>query len=472
MKIFSKALQASPSRKNIYAFLALLFLIAITYSNSFEASWHLDDEPNITENRHLQIRELSLSQIVKAALSGPPSSGVVFHRPLSRLSLALNYYFFGGKEVFGYHVVNVLIHLSASFFLYLFALHALQLPLVRAGESSFLIALSAAAFWAVHPIQTQAVTYIVQRMTSLAGMFIVMAMYFYARAQTCSGRRSRATLLILCGLAGVLALGSKENAILLPANLFLFHLLMVEGVGKGAWRRNLKLFSIFYLLPLLIFLGYLEIFHHSVTKVFELYGTRAFTPPERLLTEFRVIVFYLSLLLYPMPHRLSIDHDISISTSLLAPPSTALSILLVLGILILSCFQARKRPLISFSLLFFLLNHGLESTILPMELVFEHRNYTPSMPFFIPIFAGIAQFLSGSGVHRPLKIFAIVAIGLVLLAFSHSTFLRNSVWKNEETLWSDVLYKYPLSFRAHHNLGRFMRFGARRKRPRRSTSWL
>lgn len=438
----------------MFAFLTLLILVVATYANSFEASWHLDDEPNITENRHLQIKDLSLTQILRAAFSAPSSNTIAFYRPISRLSLGLNYYF-GGKEVFGYHLVNLIIHICASFFLYLFTLHTLNLPLIGAGKKSFFIALSAAAFWAIHPIQTQAVTYIVQRMTSLAGMFTIMAMYFYVRSRVCSGRRTRASLLILCGIAAIFGFGSKENAILLPANLFLFHVLIVKGVGNGTWKRDLKFFSLFYLVPLLAFLTYLQLSHQVITRVFELYDTRTFTLLERLLTESRAIAFYLSLLLYPMNYRLSVDHDIALSTSLWNPPSTALSILLILGMLLTSYLQAGKRPLISFSLLFFLLNHGLESTILPMELIFEHRNYIPSMPFFIPIFAGIAEVFSPFRSNRFMKVAVTSSISLILLVFAHCAFLRNSVWKDERSLWEDVRAKYPQSFRAHHNLGRY-----------------
>jgi hypothetical protein len=113
----------------------------------------------------------------------------------------------------------------------------------------------------------------------------------------------------------------------------------------------------------------------------------------RLLTESRVIIIYLSLLLYPMPDRLSIAHGLGISTSMVNPVSTLASLLLIAGIVGSLIVVAKKYPLISFSFLFFLVNHLLESTVLPLELVYEHRNYIPSMLFFVPFAMGFTHLL-------------------------------------------------------------------------------
>ncbi|MBN1106318.1 MAG: hypothetical protein JXL84_23130, partial [Deltaproteobacteria bacterium] len=183
-------------RKNAFAFLSLFLFVVLIYSNSFHASWHLDDGPNITENRRLHLEQLSWSEIKKTLLSTPASSRIEFFRPVSRFSLALNYYL-GKTEVLGYHIVNVSIHIIASFFLYLFLHRLLNLPPLRKeyGPYSYFVALLATAFWTIHPIQTQAVTYVVQRMASLAGMFYIMAMYFYVRAEGSGCKRTRVTLL-------------------------------------------------------------------------------------------------------------------------------------------------------------------------------------------------------------------------------------------------------------------------------------
>ena len=438
-----------------FAFLLSLLLLIITYSNSFHASWHLDDESNITGNHRIHLKDLSWSSIKEASLSSPSTSSVSFFRPLSRLSLALNYYY-GGEEVFGYHVVNLFIHILASWFLYLFIFNTLNLPRFKNehGSHSFVIALLSMLFWAIHPIQIQAVTYIVQRMTSMAGLFYIMAMYFFVRSRTVSGRPARIILLSLCATCGLLSLGSKENAILLPVGLFLFHHLAVEEPAPSDWKRNLKLFSLLYLLPLIAGLAYLQIADNAIGRVFDIYESRTFTLAERLLTEPRVVLLYITLLFYPMPHRLSFDHDLIISNSLFSPKSTAFAILLISIMIVAACLQARKRPLLSFSVLFFFLNHALESTILPMEVVFEHRNYIPSMFFFFPLVLGIIKGTSTFPKGSFIRAFTTLSIVLVLVAFANSTYIRNSVWQDERSLWEDVLAKYPDSFGAHINLGR------------------
>ena len=438
---------------NGLAFISLLLLVLITYSNSFNASWHLDDGPNITENRNAHLQGFSWSEVKNALLASPSGSSVTCLRPVSRFSFALNSYFLG-KDVFGYHVVNVGIHVLASFFLYLFLASALELPAVRTryGTPHRFAALLVTVFWAIHPIQTQAVTYIVQRMASMAGMFYIMSMYFYLKAQLAHDRTAKRWFIAAAAGAGILSFGSKENAIVLPVSILLLRLLIVQGFTMENLRKTLRDLSVYYLLPLLVVTACLFAFHDIIDRVFALYHARAFTLWERLLTEQRVVLLYISLLLYPLSTRFSIDHPLEISRSLLDPPSTALSIVAILTILAAALLLARKQPLITFSLLFFFINHIVESTILPMELVFEHRNYIPSMFFFVPVVMGIMKFLIISS--RPMRVFLLTSVGLVIVVLGYATFTRNLVWNNERSLWTDCLQKYPSSFRARHNLGR------------------
>ncbi|MEW6668799.1 MAG: tetratricopeptide repeat protein [Thermodesulfobacteriota bacterium] len=443
-------------RKNLFAFISLSLLVLMVYSNSLDASWHLDDGPNIVENRRIQIKNLTWADIKGTFRSTPSSSSVEFFRPVSRLSFALNYYA-GGNAPSGFHGVNVFIHIVAAFFLYLFLHQALRLPVPAAtyGTSSYFVALLATTLWAIHPLQTQAITYVVQRMTSLAAMFYIMAMYFYVKARHATGRSRKATFLVSCITAGMLSLGAKENALLLPVSLFLLHLLLELGIQRENARSTLKTFAIAYGIPLLTLLAVLLFFTDIVDRVFQLYGTRPFTLWERLLTQQRVLVFYLGLLAYPVPGRLSIDHDILISRSLLDPPATLLSFLFIVAVLAAACALAKRAPLLVYCVFFYFLNHALESTILPMELVFEHRNYLPSMLLFVPVALGVLVILSLVRRNRTLYWTVSLFIVALLVSFGHMTFLRNFAWKNEGSLWLDCLRIYPDSFRAHHNLGRF-----------------
>jgi protein O-mannosyl-transferase len=447
----------SPCRNHIFVLLFLLVIILAAYSTSFHASWHMDDGPNITENRQVHLKTMSWAEIRKAFFSTPSAVRIEFFRPLSRLSLAMNHHFWKDNVV-GYHIINVSIHVVASFFLYLFLFTTLNIPNVRGtyGKYSLFLALTSTLFWAVHPIQTQAVTYIVQRMTCMAGMFYIMSMYFYLKVHVTARRSLKTLFAVSCTIAGLLSLGSKENAILLPFSLFLFHLLVIRGFDRATCLRSTKLLLVTYVFPIL--LGILCLFFYTdiLGKVFSLYDARSFTLWERLITESRIILLYLSLLLYPISTRFSVDHNIRISTSLFSPPSTIFSIALIIVLIALAIYLVKRSPLTSFAILFFFLNHLVESTILPLELVFEHRNYVPSMFLFLPISLGLLRVLR-FGATRPLIFrFTAIFLCLLLIILGFATFLRNGVWRDEGTLWFDCLDKYPDSFRAHHNLGRYL----------------
>ncbi len=445
----------SQCRKNIFAIVSLFLIILITYSNTFDASWHFDDENNILNNKPLHLTQLNSQNIKKTFFADWNGSGKMY-RPVACLSFAFNYYF-GGTEVFGYHVINLIIHFLSSIFLFLFIYHTLRLPILEAryGPNAYFMALLSAALWAVNPVQTQAVTYVVQRMTSMAGMFFIMAMYFFLKGKSSDTRFSRGVHYILCIVCGILAMGCKENAIMLPMVILLYTLFLCQGVTK----KNLKRYSFFLLMALLLCTAIaVMIAGPSILnpgRLMASYQNRGFTLPERVLTEPRVILFYISLLLYPMPDRLSLEHDITLSTGLLTPPWTLISILAIILMLILAFLYAKKWPLIAFCVIFFLLNHLIEASVLPLELIFEHRNYVPSMLFFVPFAIMLSKGIHALSKKRSLQLMLIMFVILVLIGWGHSTFARNKIWKNDGILSFDAIEKYPNLARAHHNLGRF-----------------
>jgi len=444
------------SRKKVFAFISLLIIILSIYSNTFNASWHFDDKPNITDNPALHLTEFTWKNLKKTFYANQLDPDQVF-RPAACLSFALNYYV-GGKDTFGYHLVNVAIHFLAAIFLFLFVYHTLNLPRMKAryGPNSYSIALLSALLWAINPIQTQAITYIVQRMASMAGMFYILSMYLYLKGRIATRGSRKWLLFSLCGMSALLAFGSKQNAIMIPLSLYLYDLLLIQGITRENLKKNLMIFS---LIALGIAAGgtiyYFSFTDARFSSFFSLYEIRPFTPWERLLTQFRVIVFYISLIIYPMSTRLSLAHDIAISRSLLDPPTTVLSLMLLIGIVMGSIYLARREPLISFSALFFLLNHVIESSIFPLELIFEHRNYIPSMLFFVPIAIGLLWAIRHFSHKKSMQVIITLSITLVIIGEGHATFMRNFTWKTEESLWIDSADKYPNLHRPQHNLSKY-----------------
>lgn len=448
-------MRLSSCRKNVFAVVTLFIIVLAIYSNTFDASWHFDDENNIINNKPLHLTELNLQNIKKTFFADWNGSGKLY-RPVACLSFALNYYF-GGTGVYGYHLINLIIHFLSSIFLFLFVYHTLNLPILEAryGPKSYFIALLSAVLWAINPVQTQAVTYVVQRMTSMAGLFCIMSMYFYLKGRTSTPKLLSGSHYFLCIVCGILAIGSKENAVMLPMVILLYDLFLVQGVT----RKNLKRYSFFLLIAIFISLALAllmvgpSIFNPKC--LISGYQNRGFTLSERLLTEPRVILFYISLLLYPMPDRLCFEHGITLSTSLTTPISTIISIVAILLIFCAAVAGSRKWPFVSFCVIFFFLNHLIEASVFPLELVFEHRNYFPSMLFFVPVaillLSGI-QFFSGK---QTLQVILVSFVILVLIGWGHSTYARNMIWKNDGSLSFDCVEKYPDLARPHHNLGRF-----------------
>jgi tetratricopeptide (TPR) repeat protein len=430
-------------------------IVLAIYSNTFHAAWQFDDEINILKNEPINLKEISWQNVKKTFFASLDGSKRIY-RPIACLSLALNY-FFGKDDVFGYHVVNISIHLLAAFFLFLFLYHTLNLPILKAryGPNSYSIALLATVLWAINPVQIQAVTYIVQRMASMAGLFYIVSMYFYLKGRTSEHRILQYLHFFLCLFAAALAFGSKENAAMLPISIFLFDLFLIQGLTIKNIKRNSVVFLALLLISLLVALSLKGGSVFCFKDLASGYGQREFTLGERLLTEPRVILFYVSLLFYPMPDRLCLNHDINISHSFIDPPTTIVSILIILGILSLSILKSRQWPFVSYCIIFFFLNHLIESSIFPLELVFEHRNYIPSMLFFAPVAILLLKALQLFSNKRSMQVTISIFIILALVGQGHSTFVRNVIWKTEESLWMDAVDKNPNLPRPYHNLAKY-----------------
>jgi len=427
----------------------LLFVVFI-YSNTLTADWHFDDMQNIVENTKLHITSLDSGSLSQVFFAHPTQEGKLF-RPIAYLSFALNWYL-GADNVVGYHLVNILLHWGTAVLLYLVVLKLLETPALREGSAStkHQTALLTALLWTVNPVQTQAVTYIVQRMTVLATFFFLAALLCYLLGRR-DRRRMKQFSWFLGGLACfVLALGSKENAITLPAVL-----LLVEGIFFQSFSKITKQ-HILLGAGLLFACGiatYLLTNGNLLGSIFN-YEHRSFTLWQRVLTESRIMVFYLSLLFFPAPFRLSLDHDVILSTSLFQPPTTFFSIVFLFVLTIWALWKHKTWPITSFAILFFLLNHVIESSVFPLELIFEHRNYLPSLFLFLPIAVFLVDAYNGERLQTvpTLRYTLAGAVLLTLCALSLATYTRNNVWHTEQSLWEDGVAKAPGQSRPYINL--------------------
>jgi len=456
-------LEDSLQHSNCRLFFLFSLLLLLAYSNSFQVAWQLDDSPNILTNYKQQITELSFNQIWDAmtALPSNPEAGGL-SRPVSRVSLGLNW-FWGGDNVFGYHVVNFFIHLGASGLLFLVINTLFATPRLRGhyppGQVTF-IAITATLFWALNPVQVQAVTYIVQRMTSLAAFFSLLSIFCYLKLRLHDSDKSRILWLLGAITSYSLAFLSKENACLLPLSLIVLEIVFFQ---LTFFQNNMRSLLLRSSLAICLCLAVTIALSPGVFKtLLSSYDVRPFTLWQRVLTEQRIIVFYLSLLIFPHPARLSVQHDILLSTSLFSPITTVFSICFNVLLFVFALKSYRRQPLFTLAIVFFYINHIVESTVLQLELLFEHRNYLPSLFFFIPLAQLCNYLLDKSRGERLKTFFIVVVITTIITTLAFATFTRNKAWQTVESLWLDAAEKAPNSARPLSSLAMELGWGNNR----------
>jgi protein O-mannosyl-transferase len=435
-----------------YALVLLLFLIAAIYSNTLNVPWHLDDHDNIAANTNIQIERLDPDSIFKSFFWGYGEHAKL-QRPVAMFSFALNW-FVGQNNVAGYHLLNTIIHFIAALFLFLTILQLYKTPNLRhtPNEDAYFIALLGSLLWAVHPIQTQAVTYIVQRMASMSAMFYIVSIYLYLRGRMSDPGATRGFFWGIAVVSFLLALGTKENTATLPMAVLVVEVIFFQNLNDRQTRKRLVIafaatvFGVGLIGAFLFLKG-------DLGAILSGYEVRYFTPLERVLTQPRVLFLYLSQLFYPIPSRLSIAHDIQLSTSFFSPITTLPAILGIMAALVFSIWQMRKRPILSFAVLFFFLNQIIESSIIALELIFEHRNYLPSFFIFWPVAVAVKLLLDHYHRHN-IAMRNIIAgfIVLLIVGLGSSTYIRNMAWESEKTMWEDAISKAPNNNRAYHNL--------------------
>lgn len=414
----------------------LPLLVFAIYFKPLDGPFILDDINNIALNTNLHISEISWESLHRAAFESRYPN-----RSVANISLALNFYFHGLDRA-GYRIVNICIHILNGILLYFFLRATLNLPLVRKryGPPGWL-PFAATLVWAVNPLHIQSVTYIIQRMNSLSVLFYLAAFLCYIHGRLGAGAR-RGLLYSCAFLSGLLALGSKEMTVVLPFFIALYELYFFRGnVSFKGIALTVALLTVVLAAGGFLFLG-----GDPMARMLSGYEDRSFTLAQRLLTEPRVVLFYLGLLFLPLPSRLSIFHDFPVSTSLLIPAMT-LPAIVCIGVLVLAAvLYARRSPLLSFCIFWYFGNILVESSFPALEIIFEHRVYLPSM---MVVFLAVMACRSLLGSRA-------VQCGVLALAVALSgywTYSRNADWSDRILFWQDAVEKFPGSARAYIDLG-------------------
>ncbi|MGB1892877.1 MAG: tetratricopeptide repeat protein [Candidatus Latescibacterota bacterium] len=404
---------------------ALWIIVACfaVYSNSFENSFHYDDEHSIEKNIHL--RDLgNWSQFFTDPSTFSVDASKGMFRPLLVTSFALNYAW-GGYEVGGYHVVNVLIHAASACLLW---------ALVGTMGGGRRTALFAGLLFALHPLASEPVNYISARSESLAGMFYLGGLVSFTVAYG-QGREAFRYVSWICLLAGLL---SKSSVITLPAALLLLDGILLHRI-RSEWslREAASRHGVYWLIAL-IYLCSIVLNRFLTSSL----ANRVRGMDEQVLTQTKALAYYGKLLIWP--YGLNVEHQFSVSSRFDGAVFPSLLALSAFGLVLFGLYRKRLRiPL--FASLWGLLSL-LPVLIMPLNvLVNERRLYVPAAAFCL----GLAFLLQRPSLRR----YAVPIGSGLMLVFALLTFQRNAAWKNDFTLWEDALEKAPQMPRAHLYMG-------------------
>ncbi len=422
------------------AILAIAVVTAVVYANSLHNPFLFDDIETIVG---VQSRGGSgeFAQLL-SLLKGKPA-----YRPIRSASYAFDYAL-SGLDPWGYHLSNIAYHALSAIFVFLIA---------RTLFDQMPPSLFAALLFAVHPIQTDAVTYLSGRRDVLSGLFVLAGFYAFLRYR----RTGRSGFLALASLAYPLAFFSKESGIILPLLCFSYDVIAhirvkAQRVGvpllretwagvRAAFREAYLLYLLFVVLAAGLACYVLFLVRGTWQRAYY-GGTIWFT----LLTVARVFLRYIKLLLFPLTLSADYSYNAFPVTTSWTDPKALLAVLILasLGYGLLACL--RSRPLAAFGGAWFFVALLPVSQIIPHhEMMAEHYLYVPSVGFFLMV-AGLVDPL----LERPRFAPALYAAGLsTLVLLSLRTVWRNSDWKDDLTLWSKTVQAAPQAARARNNLG-------------------
>jgi tetratricopeptide (TPR) repeat protein len=431
------AVKVTPSLHIVIAGVLLVLATLAAYHNSFSGPFVYDDIPSIKDNP--TIKDLD---DLKTVFTPPNDSGITVNgRPLINLSLAINWAI-GKESVTGYHVVNFLIHSIGGLALFGLVRRTLLLPLLRdrfkSEALSLPLAFAAALIWLVHPLQTESVTYIIQRAESLVGMFYLLTFYCFARSVTASNRTLWEILTVLSCLCGM---ASKEVMASAPLLVLLYDRAAVSGTFKEAWQRHWKLYAGLAATWLLLAVLVAGTNNRGGTAGFGAGGVSSW---HYALTSALAIGKYVKLVFWPSP----LVFDYGTSTLKDLTPVLIQSVLIVTAVAATG-YALWRRPLLGFIGMWFFAILGPSSSIIPVasETMAEHRMYLPLAAIVVLVVVGLGLRL-GRGA---LPLFLALAVGAGAV-----TIHRNNDYRDEMPLWRDTVEKYPANARGHNNVGEIL----------------
>ena len=462
-----------PDKHRIFSRTAIQIIIIISlsiavYANTFNSPFLFDDSMYIADNPIIKEPLIFLESDKIDTLPGAMQDikEKFRNRMVGHFSFALNY-MIHGFNVTGYHMVNLLIHLLNALLVYLLIILTFKTHFLIsrvAADSSFnentpkTIAFLCTLLFAAHPIQTQAVTYITQRFTSLATLFYLLSLVFYIKARLSETSIRSYVLYALALVSAICGMKTKEISFTLPVIVVLYEFMFLDGRLKQRLACLVPFLLTLAIIPLtLLYSTSSDSLFKSILEASQ--ETAYISRSDYLFTQFSVITTYIRLLFFPAVQNLDYDYPIYDSFFM---PQVWLPFLFLLSLLMLAAYlfhRAQKESafawsfrLISFCLLYFFITLSVESSIIPIkDVIFEHRVYLPSFGFFFCF--TVCVIMIKNRLRKPFNKAVIPAFLCVIIILAGAAYARNAVWSSSLSLWQDVVKKSPLKARAHSDLG-------------------
>ena len=415
------------------AIIAIIIIGIAIYANSISGPFIFDDIGAIVGNDQIK------NNAVFRQWNEPRYVGLI--------SFALNYRF-SNLDTFSYHIINTVIHILNAILLYFLLVNIFTLIKDKILDKyRVMLPFFIALIFLVHPVQTQAVTYIVQRFSSMAGLFVLLAVLFYIKFRMLQPERW--WLYVLSLACSALAFKTKENTATLPLMIFVIECIFFRNSGSKL-RHRIMLLIPYCVLVALIPASFMHLNKNFGELMGEMreksYETVIMNRYEYFVTELRVIMKYISLLIAPVNQ--SLDYFFPLSRSLFEARAF-MSFCFILCLIAVSILLYKKYPIISFGILWFFIFLFVESSIIPIrDVIFEHRVYLPSIGFLTVLVYILFLIMHKINVKGLSAVFTIIVIILSVL-----TVKRNEIWNNEIALWREASARYPQNMRSHINLG-------------------
>ena len=423
--------------------LIIAVCVVLAYANTFCVPFIFDDQINIVENSSIR----NLSSVYQ--MLAPPFGMGVSGRPVINFTLALNYAI-SGENPWSYHLLNLLIHLSAALCLFGIVRRTFLSDRLkgRYGGAATPLAFGCALLWALHPLQTQAVTYTIQRCESFMGLCFLLTFYFAIRGWLSVDQRQWHLAALLSFLIGI---GTKEVIVVAPVLLFVYDLIFFQGSMRDVLRRSHLLYAglVFGLLTL----GFLVAAGGTTSSGT---GRMTFSALDYWVTQPEVILHYLKLTIWPYP--LSLDYDWPIAK----PHDSWPAIIITAGLILFSVWALWKRMPIGFCAAWFFAVLAPTSLIPLPDVAFEHRMYIPSIAIVVITVTGVYGLIDvatkrwskseavGNVMRRKGAIYLILFVGPALVIL---TYARNINYGSDVSIWAAAVQSYLENSRAQANLG-------------------